>query len=391
MKKVCVVTATRAEYGVLKNTLRKIQNSEKLSLCLMVTGAHLVKEMGYTVTEIEEDGFPIAKKIDMQIESDEPEKIAQSMGKALAGFGAAFAEEKPDILLVVGDRYELLPICSAALTMGMPIAHISGGEVTEGAIDDCVRHSITKLSNLHFPGCEEYRQRIIQMGEQPDTVFNYGDVGVENILKMPIMDKCELEKQLGVSLDNCICMTFHPLTTRPEDVENQIQAVLAAVSEFPEITFIITKANADAGGRLINELLEKYVSVHENCHLFASLGIRRYINLLRYAKAVIGNSSSGIIEAPVLKLPTVNIGDRQKGRLMADSVYSCAVETKDIVETIRYALSEEGQRRAKETKSPYEAGETSVRIVEEIERYLYSADCRKPKVFYDIPERRTGK
>ncbi|MBE5906830.1 MAG: UDP-N-acetylglucosamine 2-epimerase (hydrolyzing) [Lachnospiraceae bacterium] len=385
MKKICVATATRAEYGLLKNTIRQIQEDGGLELCLLVTGTHLVKELGYTVSEIEEDGFPIAERIDMGLTSDDPSQIVQSMGRTMMLFGDAFTKEKPDMLVVLGDRYELLPICSAALVMGIPIAHISGGEVTEGAIDDCVRHSITKLSNLHFPGCEEYRQRIIQLGEQPDCVFNYGDVGIENIKKTPIIPKDELEKDLGVSLEKAISMTFHPLTTKPEEVEAQIGEVLEAVSRFPEYTFVITKANADAGGRKINQLLEAYVKEHGNCHLFASLGIRRYINVLRNVKAVIGNSSSGIVEAPVLRVPTVNIGDRQKGRLMADSIISCEVESDEIENAIKWALSKEGQDIASQTKSPYEAGETSKSIVTEIKKYLNSEACKQPKCFYDLP------
>lgn len=384
MKKVCVVTATRAEYGLLKNTIEQIRTSKKLELCLVVTGAHLSKEQGYTISEIREDGYPISRIVDMGLNSDEPAEISRSMGRAMIGFADAFDIEKPDLVLVLGDRYELLSVCSAALMMRIPIAHISGGEVTEGAVDDCIRHCITKMSNLHFPGCEEYRQRIIQLGEEPDMVFNYGDVGVENIKKINLLSLEELRQDLGLTLQDYVCMTFHPLTTKPEEVEYQIEEVLKAVSHFPDKEFIITKANADAGGRKINDILERYVAEHKNCKLFASLGIRRYISLVKGAKAVIGNSSSGIVEAPVLRVPTVNIGERQKGRLMADSIFNCNVKEREIVCAMQMAFSAEGQKRAKNTVSPYESGETSVRIAQEIEHYLYSDKAGQPKKFYDL-------
>ena len=384
MKKICVVTATRAEYGVLKNTISEIYNHPDLELCLVVMGTHLSKNFGYTVNEIMNDGFPIADEINMLLDSDEPDAISKSMGITMISFADVLKRHKPDMLVVVGDRYEMISVCCCALNMQIPIAHISGGEITEGAIDDCVRHCLTKMSNLHFPGCEEYRQRIIQLGEQPDTVFNYGDVGVENIMRMEPMSKAELEADLGLRLDNYICMTFHPVTTQLQYVERQMDEVLKAIAHFPEIEFIITKANADAGGRCINEKLEEFVKLHNNCHLFASLGIKRYISLLRGARAVVGNSSSGIIEAPIFNIPTVNIGDRQKGRLMAGSIINCDTNEEDVASSIMFALSAEGVKQAKEAVSPYESGDTSVKIVEEIIRYLDNPGHSVAKKFYDV-------
>lgn len=384
MKKICVVTATRAEYGVLKNTLQEIYHHPDLKLCLIVTGTHLSKNFGYTINEIIEDGFPIDDEITMLMDSDSPEAVSKSMGLAMISFADVFFRHKPDMLVVVGDRYELISICSCALNMQIPIAHISGGELTEGAVDDCIRHCITKMSNLHFPGCERYRQRIIQLGEQPDTVFNYGDIGIENIIKTEFIDRAVLEKDLGVDLENYICMTFHPVTTQLDEVSGQLNQVLNAIAHFPNIEFIITKANADAGGRYINGKLEKFIENHSNCHLFSNLGIKRYINLLRGARAVIGNSSSGIIEAPILKIPTVNIGDRQKGRIQAESIINCSADEIEITKAIELALSEEGAKRARQARSPYESGDTARNIVREIINYLNYPVKSTAKVFYDI-------
>lgn len=384
MKKICVVTSTRAEYGVLKNTMREIEREEQLSLCLIVTGMHLLPAFGNTVSEIEEDGFFIAERVPVEWNTDTPAAASRIMGELMLKLADVFERHRPDMLLAVGDRFEMLSICSCALNMQIPIAHISGGELTEGAVDDCIRHCITKMSTLHFPGCERYRQRIIQLGEQPDTVFNYGDVGVENILKTDMLGHKELEADLGISLDKYICVTFHPVTTQLHETEKQMTALLRALSHFPEIQIIVTKANGDAGGDYINRIWEDYERQHENCHLFSSLGIRRYLSLLRGALAVVGNSSSGIIEAPTLKIPTVNIGDRQKGREQASSVVNCLPLEEDIVSAMNRAFSEEGQQTAKQTESPYASGNTSEKIVEEIIRYFSKENAGKAKKFYDI-------
>ena len=383
-KKICVVTTTRADYGIMRNTIKRILEDDELELCLLVSGTHLISEYGMTINEIVADNIPIADRISILCANDDIEGIAQTMGNAFIEFGKAFSKYKPDILLVMGDRYELLTICGTALVANIPIAHVSGGEVTEGAIDDCVRHCVTKMSTLHFPACEEYRRRIIQLGEQPEYVFNFGDPGVENILKMDYVPIKELEKDLGVSLQNCICMTFHPVTTQLGNEKEQLQQVLQAIEEFPEINFVITKANADSGGQYINNTLDAFAEQHDNVSVFASLGIRRYLSLIKNAKAVIGNSSSGIVEAPVLHTPTVNIGDRQKGRLMADSIISCPAEKDAIVSAIKKALSAEWQARSKEVKSLYGEGQTSISIVQTIKDYLSKHDRYEAKKFYDI-------
>lgn len=383
MKKICVVTATRAEFGLLLNVMKRIKEDPELKLCLVVTGTHLMASHGSTVREIEASGVPIAEKIPILKEDDSPEEICQVMGRACARFGEMYARQKPDLLVVLGDRYELIPVCSCALQFRIPIAHISGGEVTAGALDELYRHAITKMSHLHFPGCEAYRKRIIQMGEEPGRVFSYGDVGVENIRTMDIMGKKELEESIGFSLDRpYACVTFHPPTMEGEGAVSQIRELLEALEAFPDMKFILTRANADAGGRKINEIMDSYAGKHENWKCFPSLGIRRYLSALKYCEMVIGNSSSGIVEAPCFHIPTVNIGNRQKGRLQAESIINCPPVRKEIISAIKRVKSREFQEIAQKAANPYGSGDTSFHIVEEIKKYLKSPDVQK--IFYDV-------
>ncbi len=383
-KRICVVTATRAEYGILRNVIQKIVMDIDLELYLVVTGTHLSKKYGYTIREIQEDGIPISETIDILNEKNDEVGITEAMGKATIKFGEMFWRVKPSMLIVLGDRYELLPICQCALVCGIPISHISGGELTEGAIDDAIRHAVTKMSHLHFPGCEIYRQRIIQMGEEPDRVFNYGDVGVENIKKMEYMSITELEEDLGIALDKPFaCVTFHPVTLEKQTAETQLKELLLALMEINDMQFIITKANADVEGKVINDCIDHYVTKSSNCVGFASLGIRRYLSLMKECEFVIGNSSSGIVEAPSLKVPTINIGNRQKGRLQAESILNCEPKKREILDSIRKARTMEFKRIAQKVKNPYGEGETSTLIVEEIKRFLNRED-KMIKHFYDI-------
>ena len=434
-KKICVVTATRAEFGLLLNVIQRIRKDPELELCLAVTGTHLSDAYGMTVREIEESGVPIAERIPILTDgtaagavgasvrgetvaggagasvpgSEDAGALAvcQAMGQASARFGELYARQRPDLLVVLGDRYELIPICAAALQFQIPIAHISGGEVTRGALDDSYRHCITKMSHLHFPGCAAYRQRIIQLGEDPRRVFDYGDVGVENIVTMNVMSKEELEESIGFSLgESYACVTFHPPTAeaagrattaagarattaavRESAAVTQIRAVLDALEAFPEMRFLITKANADAGGREINAVIDAYTARHENWICFFSLGVRRYVSALNYCDMVIGNSSSGIVEAPCFHIPTVNIGSRQDGRLMAESILSCAPKTQDIIAAMRRAMSPEFAEIVKRARNPYGGGDTSRRIVEEIKRFLERPEFQK--IFYDLDGRET--
>ena len=385
MKKICVVTATRAEYGLLRGVLRHIQNDPELELCLIVTGTHLIPEFGYTVREIEHDGFPIAEKVALEMRAGAPEDVSRTMGQAFLAFSDVYQRHKPDFLIVLGDRYELIPICFCAVNSGVPIAHISGGETTEGAIDEIVRHCVTKMSYLHFPGCEAYRKRIIQLGEVPERVFNFGDPGVENTKKVPLLSRKELSDSIGFSLmEPYFSVTFHPVTMEATDAERQVDALLAALAELSQYRFLITKANADAGGAVINRKLTQFADAHSNCLLVSSLGIRRYLSSLKYAEGIIGNSSSGIVEAPCFGIPTINIGDRQKGRLQAESILNCPPEKDAILRTILESQTSDFRYRASRAVNPYECQNTAENIVKTVKETLeHPLNLKKP--FFDVP------
>lgn len=381
MKKVCVVTATRAEYGVLKNLLYRIEQDDELELQLVVTGTHLINEFGRTVEEIEQDGIYIYKKIPIMKKDD---SVTHIMANAIERFGTFWREERPDLLIVVGDRYEIMAISEVAVMLKIPIAHISGGEVTEGVVDDTIRHCITKMSNLHFPGCELYRKRIIQMGERPETVFNYGDIGVENVYKMQFYSRVQLKKLIEFLPDEAyVCVTYHPETLSKSTPEDQIRELLLAIDNFPKLNFIFTGANADEGGHVINSTVQKYVERHSNCRFYMSLGVKKYLSLMKYSVMVMGNSSSGIIEAPCFGIPTVNIGDRQKGRLQSESVIDCKCRHMDIINAIQMARTLDFTAKAKNAINPYGNGNTSDGIVKEIKKYLSENHSSKKK-FYDL-------
>lgn len=390
MKKICVVTSTRAEYGLLKNTIGAIHNDKDLELMLVVTGTHLMQKYGHTIDEILEDGFPITEKVEVDFSSKTPKDISIIMGRLSIEFAKLFSDNRPDLLIVLGDRYELIPICSCAMNEMIPIAHISGGEVTQGAIDDCVRHCVTKMSYLHFPGCEEYRQRIIQLGENPKRVFNFGDVGVENIYIQEYMTKAELEESIGFKLDKpYFSVTFHPVTLDSNTAEEQIIEVLNALKYFSDYKFVISKANADIGGERINAIIDKFAEQNGNCAAFGSLGIKRYLALLKYSDGIIGNSSSGIVEAPCFHIPTINIGDRQAGRLRADSIIDCMTKTDDIINAIKKSRTESFRNIVSNAVNPYGQGETAKDIINVIKDYLLNNKIDLKKEFYDFkPEDR---
>lgn len=384
MKRICVVTATRAEYGVLKRVIKAIQMDEELELYLIVTGTHLMEKYGHTIDEILEDGFSINEEIYIEHQGETSCEISKTMSRYMDKFSECFERVAPDMLVVLGDRYELLSICSCAMNEGIPIAHISGGEVTEGAIDDVIRHCITKMSYLHFVGCEEYRRRVIQLGEDPDRVFNFGDVGVENVLKTRLMSKAELEQSLQMSLDQPYgVVTFHPVTTQVSESISQAKELMDAISDTKDMQFIVTGANADVTGDKINMLWKEFSNGLENVKYFDSLGALRYLSAVKYAEIVMGNSSSGIIEAPALKVQTINIGDRQRGRLKADSIIDVEPKKANIVQAIKCARSEENKKKTMEVKSLYGEGNTAIQIVDKIKEYVYS-DCQFVKKFYDI-------
>lgn len=384
MKKVCIVTGTRAEYGLLKPVIDKVYRSNGLELQLAVTGMHLSTEFGLTYKEIEEDGYPITSKVEMLLGSDTPVGITKSMGVALIGFADCYDIHKPDIVVILGDRYEMLAAASAAMVAGIPIAHIHGGELTEGAIDDAIRHSITKMSQLHFTSTEEYRKRVIQLGEQPETVYHVGALGVENTKKVDLIDKEKLETALQFQFqDPTIVVTYHPVTLEGTTSERQFSALLNVIDRHKEISAIFTKANADADGRIINDMIDEFVVKNkERCRGYTSLGQKKYLSALKYCAAVVGNSSSGIIEAPSFGIPTVNIGDRQKGRICAESVISCGNRIEEIEEALGKALSSEFREQSKNVKNPYEGENTSGRIVDIVGKAL-DRGIRLKKGFYD--------
>jgi GDP/UDP-N,N'-diacetylbacillosamine 2-epimerase (hydrolysing) len=383
-KKICILTATRAEYGLLKPIIKKLNKDSAFDVKVVVTGAHLSPEFGLTYKEIEQDGIVIDEKIEILLSADTPAAISKSMGLAMISFADYFAKVKPDMLVVLGDRYETLAVCCVAINQRIPIAHLYGGETTEGAVDEYIRHAITKLSYLHFTSTEEYRNRVIQLGEQPDRVFCVGAIGIENIFNEKLLSKTELEKSLNFKLDKPYAVvTFHPVTLENGNSAEQFQALLNACKKYKDMKFIFTKANADTDGRIINKLLDEYVQEQDNAIAATSLGIVRYLSAIKYSSMVIGNSSSGLIEVPSFGVPTIDIGDRQKGRLRADSVINCEPVQEDIEKAISLALTDQFKERARKTINPYGDGNTSDKIVEKIRDFLINRKIDLKKRFYD--------
>ena len=382
-KKICILSATRAEYGLLKPVIVKL--IDDLDVRVAATGMHLSPEFGLTYKEIENDGIPIDEKVEILLSSDTPTGISKSMGLAMLGFADYFERSKPDLLLVLGDRYETLAVCCAAMNHRIPIAHMYGGETTEGAVDEGIRHAITKLSYLHFTSTEGYRDRVIQLGEHPDRVFCVGATGIENILHVNLLNKSELAESLGFKLDKPYAViTFHPVTLEDDSSAGQFQQLLDVCNRHHEMKFIFSKANADAHGRVVNQMIDDYVKDNDNAVAFASMGTRRYLSAVKYSAMVMGNSSSGIVEAPSFGVPTINIGDRQKGRLQADSVINCQPKYDAIEEAVILALSKEFKEKARNTINPYGDGNTSVKIAETIKEFLMGDKINLKKKFYDI-------
>lgn len=386
VKKVCVVTGTRAEYHLLYPLLVKLKQDADIELKLAVTGTHLCEMYGNTYLDIENDGFLDYKAIPILQAEDGTNFVCKAAGVAVADFGNYFEEEKPDMVVLLGDRYEILAVALAATLCNIPIAHIHGGEITEGAMDDSFRHAITKLSYLHFTSCEDYRKRVIQMGEAPERVFNAGALGVENILCQPLPAREELEHSIDFSLGECYAVvTFHPVTLEKDMEEKEFNELLLALDEFPNLRIIFTKSNADSGGTKINAMIDEYTKNNsERAVAFYSLGAKRYLSAIKYANVVIGNSSSGIIETPSFKTPTVNIGDRQKGRIQAENIINCEPNKDVICSSIKKALSDTFCSTLKEVKSPYGNGNTSKLIITKIKEFLSKEDFCLKRRFYDI-------
>ena len=383
MKKICVVTGTRAEYGLLYWLMKEIEADKELQLQLIVTGMHLSPEFGLTYKEIEKE-FKIDKKIEMLLSSDTSIGISKSMGLAQISFAEAYEELKSNIVVVLGDRYEIFSAASAAMIARIPIAHLHGGETTEGAFDESIRHSITKMSHLHFTATQEYKNRVIQLGEHPSKVFNVGGMGIENIKRLKLLNKEEFEKSIEFKLNKKnILVTFHPVTLENSTAKEQFQELLDAIDELEDTNIIFTKANSDTNGRIINQMIDEYVAKNYHKSIgFISLGQQRYLSALQYVDAVVGNSSSGLLEAPSFKIGTINIGDRQKGRIKAESVINSEVNKTSILKSFSKLYSKAFQDLIEESKNPYGDGIASRKIIEIIK----NEDLRNilKKSFYDL-------
>ena len=384
MRKICVVTGSRAEYGLLSGLMRAIQEDKDLQLQVIATNMHLSPEFGLTYREIEKDGFQIDKKVQMLLSSDTPNATTKSVGLATIGFADAYEDLQPDLIVVLGDRFEILAAVSAALFFKIPVAHLHGGEITEGAYDDSIRHAITKMSHLHFTSTEAYRQRVIQLGEQPDRVFYVGAIGVENIKRVPLMSQAELEDSIRFKLgEKSLLVTYHPVTLENHTAADQCRNLLKALDEFPDYKIIFTLPNSDTDGRVIVRLINEYVSLRpERCMAIPSLGLQRYLSALKCVSAVVGNSSSGIIEVPSFGIPTLDIGNRQKGRIAAESVVHCGNDSRSIIEGMQQVLSDVFRKQVKHVLNPYEKRDTTKNIYKIIS--TYPLENLRQKKFYDV-------
>jgi len=382
-RKICVVTGTRAEYGLLYWLMKAIESDNSLELQLIVTGMHLSPEFGLTYKEIEKD-FQIDKKIEMLLSSDTAVGVSKAMGLAQISFSEAFMELQPDVVVVLGDRYEIFSAVSSAMIARIPIAHVHGGELTEGLIDESIRHSITKMSHLHFTATSVYKNRVIQLGEQPKSVFNFGGLGIDSIKKFTLLKKIEFEESINFKLgDKNILVTFHPVTLEKSTAEDQFQSVLDAIDDIDNIKVIFTKTNSDIDGRIINKMIDEYVMRNPlKSVAITSLGQLRYLSAMQYVDAVVGNSSSGLLEAPSFNIGTINIGDRQLGRIKADSVIDCLKKKEKILEAFQKLYSRTFQASLKKIINPYGAGGASEKITEVLKAADLDSILRKS--FYDL-------
>ncbi|MEG1271058.1 MAG: UDP-N-acetylglucosamine 2-epimerase [Ruthenibacterium sp.] len=387
---IAVITGTRAEYGLLRPVLQKMQTSSILAPQLIVTGAHLSAAYGNTVAEIEQDEIPIAARIDILKFDNVAKKslaIAKTVAYTIDAFSDYFTRHRPDAVLVLGDRYEIFAVGTAAALLEIPLIHISGGDVTYGAADDYFRHCLTKMAALHFPSCAIYANRLLAMGEQPNAVHQVGGLGDENLRNLPLLSAKALSESIDFDVTQPYALvTFHPETAGGANPTQQCHALLAALQK-SGIACIFTKANADAGGAAINEMLDTICKNNANYRVFQSMGVLRYLSAMRYAAVVAGNSSSGVVETPTLGVPAVNIGARQRGRIICDNVICCDATESSILSALQTALTPAFQSRAKQAVSPYNGGDTSGKIVAAIEAFVTSDALGKPKEFYDLPIR----
>ena len=383
-RKICVITGTRAEYGLLRWIMQGIKDDPDLTLQVIATGMHLSPEFGLTYREIEKDGFQIDRKVEMLTSSDTPVGIGKSMGLGLIGFVDALNELNPDLIVVLGDRFEIFAVVAAALVARMPVAHLHGGETTEGAFDEALRHSITKMSHLHFVAAEEYRQRVIQLGEQPERVFLVGGLGIDNIKRLKLLDRAELEASIDFQLGaKNLLITFHPVTLETSTAENQMTELLAALSELKDTQLIFTMPNADTDGRTLIKMVQQFVAQHPNARAYTSLGQLRYLSCVAQVDGVVGNSSSGLAEVPSFKKGTINIGDRQRGRLQAESVINCEPTRQGVAAALVKLYTADFQASLSQVQNPYGEGGASEKVVKTIAHCALDGIAKKS--FYDLP------
>ena len=382
-RKILVVTGSRAEFGLLQFLMKEIEKEKSLELQIIATGSHLSREHGFTVNEIKEKGFSPNLEIDLNLHNDTSDSISNSIGIGIKEFTKAYQILSPDIIVVLGDRYEILSAAISALISKLPLAHIHGGEVTEGAFDEAIRHSVTKMSHLHFVANDIYKKRVIQLGELPQNVYTVGGLGVDTLKKTTVLIKEDLEKSLGCAfLDKNLLITIHPVTLNEIDSNKELKELLRALDEFKGKRLIFTLPNADPGNQSIRELIGEFVMRHPNARSYESLGSQKYLSCLAYVDGVVGNSSSGIIEAPSFKIATVNIGDRQKGRLMANSIINCSFKKNEIKRSIEKIYSSKFQSQLKNTINPYGEGGATEKIVKILKTVELKGLIKKP--FYDL-------
>jgi GDP/UDP-N,N'-diacetylbacillosamine 2-epimerase (hydrolysing) len=384
MRKICVITGTRAEYGLLYWSMKALQVDQNIDLKICVTGMHLSPEFGLTYKKILEDGFIINDKVETLLSSDTTIGISKSIGLGIISFSEVFERIKPDLILVLGDRYEIFAACTAAMISRIPIAHCHGGEATEGLIDEAIRHSITKMSQIHFVSTEEYKNRVIQLGENPTNVYNVGALGIENINKFNLLTRTEFEESIGFRLNKInFLVTFHPVTLDDFSAEVQFKQLLMALDQFEDTTIIFTKPNSDTDGRIIIQLIDEYIkNNNKKAVAFFSLGQLRYLSAIQFMDVVIGNSSSGLIEVPSFKKATINIGDRQQGRVKAASIIDCETNKEDIEKAINKSLSTKFQDELKFCNNPYGDKNSSIEIVEVLKSIELNGIVKKQ--FYNI-------
>ena len=384
-RRICIVTGTRAEYGLLRGIIEGVRDDSAFELQLLVTGTHLSPEFGLTHREIEADNIPIQERVEILLSADTATGVSKAIGLGLIGFSDAYQRLNPDIVVLLGDRFEILAAATAALVAGIPIAHIHGGETTEGAFDEAIRHSVTKMSHLHFVAAKPYRDRVIQLGEAPDRVFLVGGLGIDAIHRLPLLEREQLEQSLDFRFgQRNLLVTFHPPTLEGQEVEAQMQALLGALDALESDTHVIfTMPNADTGGRSLSAMVKAFAASRANVSCFSSLGQLRYLSCMRYVDAVVGNSSSGLAEAPSFRIGTINIGDRQKGRLKAASVIDCAADTDAITAALSRLFSDTFRRDLQEVRNPYGEGGATDAILGILREY--PLDGLQKKHFHDIP------